>query len=92
MYSICFLVKQVQQIGALGVYERNLRSANEDLLREGNFSEVPSIDVLKTAKQQYNKLYRLDEDIFKESRMFRFLTESNDDKSKDIHGKTFLHY
>jgi hypothetical protein len=81
------LAKQVQQIGALGVYERNLRFANEDLLKEGNFSEVPPIEVLNTAKQQYNKRYRLDEDYFKESRMFRFLTRSTDDTSKDIKGE-----
>ena len=63
------LAKEVNQIGALGVYERKLRYANEDLLKEGNFSEVPSIDVLKTTKQQYNKKYRFDEDSFKELRM-----------------------
>ncbi|CAF1378810.1 unnamed protein product [Didymodactylos carnosus] len=82
------MVKQVQKIGALGVYERNLRYANEDPLKEGNFTEVPSIDVLKTAKQQFNKKYRLDEDYFKELRMFGFFTRCTDDESEDIKGYT----
>ncbi|CAF1447830.1 unnamed protein product [Didymodactylos carnosus] len=83
------MVKQVQKIGALGVYERNLRYANEDPLKEGNFTEVPSIDVLKTAKQQYNKKYRLDEDYFKELRMFGFFTRCTDDESEDTKAKNF---
>ncbi|CAF1541941.1 unnamed protein product, partial [Didymodactylos carnosus] len=78
--------KQVQKIGALGVYERNLRYANEDPLKESNFTEVPSIDVLTTAKQQYNKKYRLYEDYFKELRMFGFFTRCTDDESEDIKG------
>ena len=60
----------MQSAGTLRVYEHNIRLADEELLREGNFSEVPSMDVLKTAKYQYNKKYRLDEDYFKELRMF----------------------
>ena len=77
------------QVGALGVFEKNIRSADEDLLRAGNFSQVPSMDVLKTAKQQYNKKYRLDEDYFKELRMFRFLTRFIDHNSKDVKGNNF---
>ncbi|CAF1220695.1 unnamed protein product, partial [Didymodactylos carnosus] len=76
--------KAIQKIGALGVYERNLRYANEDPLKEGNFTEVPSIDVLKTAKQRYNKKYRLDEDYFQELRMSGFFTRCTDDESEDI--------
>jgi len=66
-----------------------MRFANEDLLQEGNFSEVPSMDVLKTTKQQYNKKYRLDEDYFKELRMYRFLTRLIDRTSKEIKGENF---
>ena len=83
------LAKEVQQIGALGVYERNLRYANEDLLKEGNFSEVPSRDVLNTIKQQYNKKYRLDEDQFKELRMFGYFTRFIDYTSEDVIGENF---
>jgi len=84
-----FVAKQVEKIGALGVYERNLRYVNEDLLKDGNFIEIPSKCVLNTAKQQYNKKYRLDEDYFKELRMFGFFTRSTDDESKDIKGENF---
>jgi hypothetical protein len=48
---------------------------------------VPSLDVLKTAKHEYNKKYRLDEDIFKQLRMFRCLTWSLDTDSKKMKGK-----
>ncbi|CAF3842285.1 unnamed protein product [Rotaria sp. Silwood1] len=76
------MAKRVHQIGALGVFEHNVRFADEDLLREGNFTEIPSLDVLKTAKQQYNKKYRLDEDCFKELRMYGFFTRFTDYASK----------
>ncbi|CAF4331300.1 unnamed protein product, partial [Didymodactylos carnosus] len=66
------------------LFKRNLRYANEDPLKEGNFTEVPSIDVLKTAKQRYNKKYRLDEDYFQELRMSGFFTRCTDDESEDI--------
>ncbi|CAF1632264.1 unnamed protein product, partial [Didymodactylos carnosus] len=78
--------KEVNEHGPLAIYERNLRYANEDLLKEGNFSEVSSIDVLKRTKQQYNRKYQLDENIFKDVRMFGYLTRSIDHTSKDIKG------
>ena len=71
------------------MFERNVRFANEDLLQEGNFSEVPSVDVLKTAKHQYNKKYRLDEDYFKELRMYGFFTRISDYDSKSFKGEKF---
>lgn len=71
------------------MFERNVRFANEDLLKEGNFTEVPSLDVLKTAKQQYNKKYRLDEDYFKELRMYGFFTRFTDHTSKYFQGENF---
>lgn len=87
--GICILAKEVIQIGALAVYERNLRDANEDLLKEGNFSHVKSTDVLNTVKQQYNKKYRLDEDCFKELRMFGFSTRYTDAFSEHVKGENF---
>ncbi|CAF2115689.1 unnamed protein product [Rotaria magnacalcarata] len=80
------MAKRVHQIGALGVFEHNVKFADEDLLQEGNFSEVPSLDVLKTAKQQYHKKYRLDEDNFKELRMYGFFTRFTDYTSKCFKG------
>jgi hypothetical protein len=83
------LAKEINQIGALNVYERNLRYANEDLLKEGNFSDVPPIEVLNTIKQEYNKKYRLDEDHFKELRLFGYFTRHIDINSKEIRGDNF---
>ena len=69
------------------MYEQNMRNADEELLREGNYTEVPSTDVLKTADQEYSNRYRLDEDMFKELRIFRELTERLDQCSKDVKGE-----
>ncbi len=87
--DIVILAKEVQRIGALAVYESNLRNANVDLLKAGNFTEVPSREVLNTIKQQYNKRYRLDEDCFRELRMFRFFTRYTDRDSEDVKGENF---
>lgn len=83
------LAKEVKSVGALAVYERNLRHANEELLKEGNFSEVPSTEVLNKIKQQYEKKYRLDEDCFRELRKFAFFTRYSDVNSEDVIGENF---
>lgn len=70
----------------MAVYERNVRRADESLLREGNFSQVPTTDVLKTAGQEYNNRHKLDEDTFKELRVFRELIRKLDQTSIDVKG------
>ncbi|CAF4195577.1 unnamed protein product, partial [Adineta steineri] len=80
------MAKEVKQIGSLAVYERNLRHANEDLLKEGNFSQAPSTDVLKTIKQQFDKRYRFDEDCFRDLRIFAFITRYEDIASEHVKG------
>lgn len=74
-------------MGALAVYEQNMRNADEELLREGNYTDVPSTDVLKTAGQEYSNRYRLDEDVFKELRIFREMTYRLDQSSKEVKGE-----
>ena len=81
-----FVAQQVHEKGPLAVYERNLRQADENLLQDGNLTQVPSTDVLKTAVYEYNNTYRLDEDIFKEVRIFRELTHQWDETSEEIKG------
>ena len=81
------LGRRVMESGALAVYEENLRLADEDLLKEGNISQVPSTDVLKTAGQEYANRYRLDEDMFKEVRILREITARLDQTSKDVKGR-----
>lgn len=85
-FACVSLGRRVMESGALAVYEENLRLANEDLLKEGNNSQVPSTDVLKTAGQEYANRYRLDEDMFKEVRMLREITERLDQTSRDVKG------
>lgn len=82
-----FSAKQVSEMGALAVYERNMRSADEELLREGNYTEVPSMDVLKTPGQEYSNRNRLDEDVFRELRIFREMTYRLDQSSKEVKGE-----
>lgn len=77
-------------LGPLGAYERNLRLADEDLIKQGNYTEVPSIDVLKNARHEYGKRYELDEDMFKAVRLLRYMTYQLDDSSKDVQGKVLL--
>ncbi len=77
----------MNELGPLAVYEQNMRLADENLLREGNFSQVPPKEVLKTIGQEYNNRYRLDEDMFKDVRIFREITERLDQSSEDVQGK-----
>ena len=89
VYQRVFAAQQVNRLGPLAAYERNVRLADENLLQEGNLTQVPSIDVLKTAGQEYNKKYRLDEDMFMEVRIFRELTERLDTSSVKVKGKRY---
>ena len=84
------VAQQVNRLGPLGAFERNMRLADENLLEQGNWSEVPSIDVLKTIAQEYKMKYRLDEDMFKEVRIFREITEQLDQSSSKVKGKYYF--
>jgi hypothetical protein len=77
------------ETGPLCTFEENVRNANEELLSEGNFSEVPSVDVLKMIKHEYEKKYKLDEDMFKELRILREDMLSFDVTSKNVKGMYF---
>ena len=81
-----FLVHRIKELGPLGVFEENVRNANEDLLAARNFSEVPSVDVIKMIRYEYDKKYKLDEDVFKEVRILREDMSSFDVSSKNIKG------
>jgi hypothetical protein len=67
-----------------------MRLADENLLRNGNFTEVPSVDVLKNIGNEYNQQYRFDEDLFKEVRVLRYLINEFDDYSEEVRGKCFF--
>ncbi len=81
-----FLVQRIKELGPLGIFEENVRNANKDLLASGNFSEVPSVDVAKMIRYEYDKKHKLDEDIFKEVRILREDMCNFDSSSKTIKG------
>lgn len=77
----------MSQSGPLAIYEKNVRLADNELLEEGNYNQVPTTNVLKTAGQEYSNRHKLDEDIFKELRVFREMTRKLDNSSIDVKGK-----
>ncbi|CAF4611913.1 unnamed protein product, partial [Didymodactylos carnosus] len=81
------IAKEAETVGPLNAYERNIRKADEDLLKAGNFSYVPTMDVIKTAIKEYKKKYQFDEDIFKEIRILRYSMFTSDTHSKILIGK-----
>lgn len=81
-----FEAQEVREKGALAVYESNLRRADINLLRDGNLTEVPPTPVLKTAGQEVHNEFRLDEDMFKEVRIFREIIQRWDETSEEIKG------
>ena len=84
-----FIGELASTLGPLGAFERNTRLADETLLKEENFTNVPSVDVLKNARQAYNQQFHFDEGILKEVRIFRYLTYELDKSSNKIKGKLF---
>lgn len=72
------------------MFERNVRFADENLLNEGNFTDVPTVDVIKKAGEEFYKRYLFDEDMYKEVRIFRYLTRALDTTSKQVRGKLIL--
>ena len=75
VFKPAFAAQQVNRLSPFAVYEGNLLLSEENFLQEGGLTEVPSIDVLKTAGQEYKQKYRLDEDMFMEVHIFREMTE-----------------
>ncbi|CAF0840608.1 unnamed protein product [Didymodactylos carnosus] len=74
--------KEAETLGPLNAYEQNIHKADEDLLKAGNFSYVPTMDVIKTAIKEYKKQYQFDEDIFKEIKILRYSMFTSDTHSK----------
>ena len=89
MDNTVFSGELVKNLGPVGEFEKNVRQANGDLLKEGNFSNVPSVDVLKKIGAKYDEKYSFDEDMFKKMRRFRLLTHGLADISKNVICKSF---
>jgi hypothetical protein len=84
--NLIFLAEMANAIGSLKTYEANVREADLQLLRAGNHSFVPSIDAIRTAKSNYNKDYRFDNDPVKDLLIFQEALIAADTTSKSVKG------
>jgi hypothetical protein len=57
------------------------------LLAAGNFTECPTIEVLKKTSADYRKLYQLDENIYTACRIIASAYRTADVTSKSVEGK-----
>ncbi|CAF4120533.1 unnamed protein product, partial [Rotaria sordida] len=67
--------------GTLKIYEKNVLNADEHLLQYNNYSQVPSLDVIKTAVKEQNNATCLDKDMFTELMMMLFSMRESDETS-----------
>ena len=72
--------------GPLRVFRPKVEDADEEMLHAGNFTGCESIEVLKQAPADYQKKFRLDDDIFRECRVRQEILEEIDVKSDKIKG------
>ena len=74
--------------GSLKVFQEKVENADEEMLCAHNFTgcECESMEVLKQAAADYQKNFRLDEDIFRECRVRQEIFEEIDVKSKKVKG------
>lgn len=69
--------------GTLKTYEDNVLQADDQPLQCNNYTQIPSMDVLKTAvREQANKMH-LDQDLFTELRLLLFSMMESDTTSKE---------
>ena len=82
----CILVALANINGPLKTYDANVCEADTTLLWAGNHSFVPSIDAIRTAKSNYNKDHRFDNDPIKDVDIFRYALIAGDVFSTKIKG------
>jgi hypothetical protein len=76
--------------GTLKTYENNLLNADDNLLQCKNYTQVPSMDVLRTAIKEQANVMRLDQDMFVELKMMLFsMKESDETSSIENKGKLY---
>lgn len=64
-----------------------METADEKMLAEGNFTQCPTIEVVKKSGMDYRKKMRFDEDVFRECRILGRFYRKEDVTSKIIPGK-----
>ncbi|CAF1519903.1 unnamed protein product, partial [Didymodactylos carnosus] len=72
--------------GPLRTFEENMEKADDNLLKDNNFTFVPPIPVLKTIANEYRQNHRLSEDIFTEIRILKRALAVADISSNDFSG------
>jgi len=81
-----FSAEAAIQNGILATYEDNLLNADDDLLRCKNYTQVPSVDVLKTAVKELKHDLYLDKDLFTDLQML-LLSMRESDKTSIIRNR-----
>ena len=72
-------------------YEANLLNADEELLEHKNRTQVPTMNILKTAIKEQASSMRLDPDMLNELTMMLFSLQASDKTSKPLNkGKTIF--
>ncbi|CAF3916825.1 unnamed protein product, partial [Rotaria sordida] len=78
--------KAANAVGPLKVFHEKVESADEEMLKARNFTGCETAEVIKHASADYRKIYRLDEDIFRECRIRQYILEEIDVTSEEIKG------
>ncbi len=80
-FFVFCLAQAAIEHGTLVTYEDNLLNADEDLLQCNNYTQAPSMDVLKRAVKEQANAKRLDQDMFIELNMMLFSMRESDQTS-----------
>ncbi|CAF4565775.1 unnamed protein product, partial [Rotaria socialis] len=81
--------KRANEIGPLRVFRELINEADENLLAAGNYTQCPTIEVLKKAASDYREKMHIDENIFQECRMIRRAYLKDDTSS--TYTKGYIH-
>ena len=65
-------------------------AASEELLKAENLTEVEALETIKKAAYDYRKNFEIDEDAFKECRIFQYALEISDRTSNQLRGKNII--
>jgi len=85
---ICHLGKRANDIGPTAVFQERIKSADENLLAAGNFTGCEPIETIKKAAADYRKKMQLDEEMFKECRIYARAFRMSDTTSTKLRGKS----
>jgi hypothetical protein len=85
---IYHLGQRANDIGPMAVFQERIKSADDNLLAAGNYTGCETIEALKKAAADYRKKMHLDEDMFKECRIYARAFRVSDTTSTKLQGKS----